>query len=819
MAFRWLARVPVSFIAAGLILSIFLAVPSLDAEKKPKALTPAEIFKRAAPSVVAIDCRDGKNATISTASGFIISANGEIVTNFHVIKSCQNLLVRLTNGDVYDSTWVIAVDARRDLAIIQIKAASLPALPLAESNDLEVGQAVYCVGNARGLQNTLQQGLVSALREVNGSRLVQVSASINPGDSGGPILDDQGRVIAIASEFIRNAENLGFAIPIDYVKGYLDSKEETAFSVFAAETNPAPLGFEQFYKCPNTKALDDVRDLGDTVTPGACLSACKKQDAAAGCWWLDGSGGLPRDCRVCKTLAPVRMSYQNDWAIPIGTKSQSGVSDHFLPDANGKSSWIAPVYGQLLSFSFPRGLKPAYEKVNGPSYIQESVLEGETVDQWTQMITVTGAKGLASNPNLSPRKFAQNMADGYHSRCPNSFNSASVFDGKIGGYEGFAVVLSCGTSPLTVGKSESVLLNVIKGDSDYYTVQWAERAEASSTPIAIDTTRWLERFKRLEPIKLCQIVPGEAAPYPSCLESNTQPARTATTPPPVAIGRDAQPEHARTDRGSAGPGSSSDSGGKLAHAKELLSEKRFSEALAQFRESASEGNAEAQRYVGDAYMDGWGGVSQDNAQARLWYEKATAGGSAVAANYLGRFYSLGRGVEQDYARARELFEKAAAAGNGDAMDNLGSLYQNGKGVAQDYEQARHWYEKGASAGNAAAMSQLGYLYDHGLGVAQDYEQARQYYEKAAAAGYASAMNNLGSLYFFGHGVAQDYGQARQWFEKAAAAGNADAMFNLGFMYEHGQGVALDSIQARQWYVKAAAGGNASAKASLEGLPK
>ena len=520
--FRWLAPVPVSGIAAGLILSIFLAAPSLDAEKKPKALTPAEIFKRAAPAVVAIDCLDGKNAKISTASGFFISDNGKIVTNFHVIKSCQNLLVRLTNGDVYDSTWVIAVDTRRDMAIIRIKAASLPALPLAESNNLEVGQTVYSVGNAKGLQNTLQQGLVSALREVNGSRLVQVSAFINPGNSGGPILDDQGRVIAIASAYVKDAENLGFAIPIDYLKGYMDSKTESAFTVFAAAMNPVSLGFEQFYKCPNTQALDDVLDLGDTLTPSACLSACKKQNTVAGCWWLDGSGGAPRDCRVCKTLAPVKMSYQNDWAIPFGTKSKGVAPDHFLPDASAKIRWIAPIYGQLLSFSFPfpRGIKPDYVKVNGPSFILESVPEGETVDQWTQMITITGAKGLASNPNLSPRKFAERMADGYHSRCSSSFSSASVFDGKIGGYDGFAVVLSCGTSPLTVGKSESVLVNVIKGDSDYYTVQWAERAEVSSTPIAIDTSRWLERFKRLEPIKLCQIVPGESAPYPSCLESN-----------------------------------------------------------------------------------------------------------------------------------------------------------------------------------------------------------------------------------------------------------------------------------------------------------
>jgi hypothetical protein len=194
----------------------------------------------------------------------------------------------------------------------------------------------------------------------------------------------------------------------------------------------------------------------------------------------------------------------------------------------------------LLSFSFPQGFKHAYEKVNGPSYIQESVPEGETIDNWTQMITITGAHGLASKPDLSPQKFAQNMAGRIKGRCPNSFSTVSVFDGQIGGYDGFAAVMSCGTSPLTTGHSESFLVTVIKGDSDYYTVQWAERAELSSTPITIDTARWLDRFNRLGPITLCQIVPGEAAPYPSCVDSNVQPARTATAPQQQTPGQDLQ---------------------------------------------------------------------------------------------------------------------------------------------------------------------------------------------------------------------------------------------------------------------------------------
>lgn len=181
---------------------------------------------------------------------------------------------------------------------------------------------------------------------------------------------------------------------------------------------------------------------------------------------------------------------------------------------------ITPIFSQLLVISFPQGFKTVFENARGPQYIRESVLEGENENKWTQMISITGAKDLASQPNLSPKKYAESIAGGFKRACPNSFSTSSISEGKISGYDGFIAIVSCGTSPSTAGRtSESALIAVIKGESDYYTVQWAERAQPSSTPIAIDKTKWDERFKRLAPIKLCPIVPGEAAPYPSCAGS------------------------------------------------------------------------------------------------------------------------------------------------------------------------------------------------------------------------------------------------------------------------------------------------------------
>jgi hypothetical protein len=178
---------------------------------------------------------------------------------------------------------------------------------------------------------------------------------------------------------------------------------------------------------------------------------------------------------------------------------------------------ITPIFSQLVTFSLPKGFMPAFENAKGGQYIQESVLEGESTTKWSQMITITGAKGLASNPNLTPTRFAGGMASGFKRACPDSFSATGLGEIKLDAHDAFIAVVSCGVAvPGADAHSETMLLIVIKGEADYYTLQWAERGAASKTPITFDNAKWADRLKRLAPIKLCPIVPGEAAPYPSC---------------------------------------------------------------------------------------------------------------------------------------------------------------------------------------------------------------------------------------------------------------------------------------------------------------
>jgi hypothetical protein len=183
---------------------------------------------------------------------------------------------------------------------------------------------------------------------------------------------------------------------------------------------------------------------------------------------------------------------------------------------------ISPIYGQLVRFSMPPTFAAvSFEKTNGPSYIREAVLKGETVDAWTQMITVTGAKGVAGNPQVTPEKFAVSMAAGFKKACPDTFAVKPFGAVKFGDQDGFVAVVGCGRIESSADKhGETALIIAVKGSADYYTIQWAERAPSSAEKPAIDEAKWKERLGKLKPIQFCPIVPGEAMPYPSCVGGN-----------------------------------------------------------------------------------------------------------------------------------------------------------------------------------------------------------------------------------------------------------------------------------------------------------
>jgi hypothetical protein len=181
---------------------------------------------------------------------------------------------------------------------------------------------------------------------------------------------------------------------------------------------------------------------------------------------------------------------------------------------------ISPIFGQLVSFAMPSDFVAAFENTKGGHYIREAVLKGETPERWTQMITVTGEKGMALTPGATPEKFASSIAGGFKSACPDSFAARPFGEMKFGRDEGFVAVIGCGRIDSGPTRhSETALLITLKGATDYYTIQWAERGPESDEP-PVNDERWLARLRDLSPIELCPIMPGEAAPYPSCVNKS-----------------------------------------------------------------------------------------------------------------------------------------------------------------------------------------------------------------------------------------------------------------------------------------------------------
>ncbi len=179
-----------------------------------------------------------------------------------------------------------------------------------------------------------------------------------------------------------------------------------------------------------------------------------------------------------------------------------------------------PVFSQLVAFSLPpefKSTKPTYEKNSGSFYLREQVPEGETLARWSRMLTLSGTRGLAANPDVTPQKLLARMTLDFQRNCPDTFSTNAPGQQKIDGYDAYEVIVSCGRvqSDKQVYGLAAVMLTV-KGARDYYTLQWTERGHDSAQPPPIDSAYWARQLARLSPIRLCPIVPGESAPYPSC---------------------------------------------------------------------------------------------------------------------------------------------------------------------------------------------------------------------------------------------------------------------------------------------------------------
>lgn len=195
-----------------------------DARTTAQWFDSAGIAKKIAPAVVLIKGRSDSADLLGT--GFIISSDGKIATNLHVVENLRNGAVQLASGEKFDSFSVLAFDARKDIAVIKIPGFDLPSVSLGNSNNVLVGEPVLVMGSPLGLQGSVTTGVLSSVRDDpagGGFKVLQTDAATNPGNSGGPLVNRQAEVIGIVTFKIRGGENLNFAIPVNYLRGLMES--------------------------------------------------------------------------------------------------------------------------------------------------------------------------------------------------------------------------------------------------------------------------------------------------------------------------------------------------------------------------------------------------------------------------------------------------------------------------------------------------------------------------------------------------------------------------------------------------------------------
>jgi S1-C subfamily serine protease len=289
-----------------------------NAEKNTKE--PSARTSLVGAPVLTIIASNRAGTTVSQGSGFILSSDGLAGTNYHVIKGAVQAIAECCHGRVFEIRSIEGADLERDLVVFQLyerggrdKPRDLPFVTLGSSKDLTVGDKVIAIGSPQGLENTISDGILSAVREYKSVRYLQITAPISPGSSGGPVLSESGKMVGIATFQFEKGQNLNFAVDAEHVRPLIDqhfgvslaefqsvvrSSQRSKSSVSAPATDTTAAGNEhlnegrsltgQFGGVVHNKTVNVSAEIGILVRDDdGILSGCMGVAAP-----LFGSGGL-----------------------------------------------------------------------------------------------------------------------------------------------------------------------------------------------------------------------------------------------------------------------------------------------------------------------------------------------------------------------------------------------------------------------------------------------------------------------------------------------------------------------------------------------
>lgn len=264
-------------------LALSCSVLVLLAHSVSTAQSVRQLAQKTFPSVVLFIMQDASGQPLSLGSGFFVG-DGIIATNLHVVRGASAGQVKLVGQTkTYVVNGLVGVDANADLVLLRMPGTDAPALQLSDGSDVAVGDPVYALGNPEGLEGTFSQGIVSGLRGSGSDRLLQITAPISPGSSGGPIIDSRGKVIGVAAATFSEGQNLNFAIPSSYLVSLLkragDARPLSAVKEVQEDAKPF------------------ARILGENRTEGVIGTDCHWWDRSVSFGILNRTGSPVKDIR------------------------------------------------------------------------------------------------------------------------------------------------------------------------------------------------------------------------------------------------------------------------------------------------------------------------------------------------------------------------------------------------------------------------------------------------------------------------------------------------------------------------------------------
>ena len=648
-----------------------------------------QIFNRFAGRVVFLTCEKSEDES-SLASGVLVAPDGFIVTNAHVVGQCRRMTATSISGASRRSyvPTLKYYDEKNDTAVLKIPADSLDSFGVL-ARAARVGERVYAVGNPRGLEQSISEGIVSGIREDDGVRWIQHSAPISPGSSGGALISARGELLGINSWTRTESQNLNFAVPAATLANALsDARALTGFLDFPLNTGLTgtysgvvlnrTLKVWADFKIVISESKGAVR--GCSVVQPPLLGSGSLQGTLDGLqfslvWVTDSLRGVLKGERNAKDLSGTYSVIPNGGSEQVGTfvlhkTSAEGLSSGFnVQNCPNDAAVTRPAAEQgnasaqnNLGHLYYNGLGVSRDYAEAARWFRKAAEQGHAEAQSTVGNLFAHGKGLPQDYDEALRWYRkaadQGWAEAYTHLGEMYFQGHGVTQDYAQAVAWLRRAAEQGDArgQFLLGRMYSQGHGVPKDDAE--AARWYLKAAEQGNALAQD---WL------------------GADY--------------------EMGRGVPQDYAQ--------------------------------AAAWYRKAAEQGNAPAQTSLGTAYERGRG-VPQDYSQAVEWHRKAAEQGDARGQAFLGHMYLQGHGVPQDYSQAAAWYRKAAEQGNADAQFRFGLLYYYGRGLPQDYAEAAHWYRNAAEQGNLSAQCDLGEMYAHVQGVPQDYVEAHMWLNLAAS---------------------------------------------------------------------------------------